>query len=174
MIKKCLFPEAAHICALNTCSLISQSGQLPGSHTAQGPGSGCVWSAPVQTVGPDHLTAASPFHSRLREQTWGVHLSSPSQPSVGLSLCIICYLYSENYLRDLCRINWLLCRAVSVCVFEFSHSMSLQKTGWFWESSITPHSTTLSWHVAPCIIKLAMYLAVFCHGHTLVFWSGRK
>lgn len=59
--------EAANTWALNTCFLISQSGQLPGSHTAQGPGSGCVWSPLVQTMGPDHIAKPPPLHNRRRE-----------------------------------------------------------------------------------------------------------
>lgn len=53
--------------ALNTCCLISQSGQLPGPYAAQGPGSGCVWSSPVQTVGPDHIAKPPPLHDRHGE-----------------------------------------------------------------------------------------------------------
>lgn len=55
--------------ALNTCSLISQPSQLPGPYAAQGPGSGCVWSALVQTVGPAHIAKPPPLHNRLPEQT---------------------------------------------------------------------------------------------------------
>lgn len=59
--------EAGNMWALNTCCLISQSGQLPGPYAAQGPGSGCVWSALVQTMGPDHITKPPPLHNRHRE-----------------------------------------------------------------------------------------------------------
>lgn len=55
--------------ALNTCCLISQSGQLPGSYTTQGPGGGCVWSALVQTMGPGLNAKPPPLHNRLPEQT---------------------------------------------------------------------------------------------------------
>lgn len=57
------------MCTPNSCCLISQSGQLPGSHTAQGPRSGRVRSPPVQTVGAHHLTRPPPLHNQHAEQT---------------------------------------------------------------------------------------------------------
>lgn len=59
--------EAGNMWALNTYRLISQSGQLPGPYAAQGPCSGCVWSALVQTMGPDHIPEPPPLHNKHRE-----------------------------------------------------------------------------------------------------------
>lgn len=55
--------------APNTCCLISQSSQLPGSHAAQGPRSGRVWSPPVQAVGAHRVTQPPPLHHRHTQQT---------------------------------------------------------------------------------------------------------
>lgn len=52
--------------------------------------------------------------------------------------------------------------------------LHLQRTGWYWESSITLRCTTLSWHVVLYIIKWATYWGASCHGRTLLSWSGRK
>lgn len=61
--------EAGNTRALNTkYCLVSQSGQLPGSYAAQGPCSGRVWSASVQTVGPDRVSKPPPLHNRHGEQ----------------------------------------------------------------------------------------------------------
>lgn len=61
--------EAANMRTPNTCCLISQSGQLPGSHAAQGPRGGRVRSPPVQTVGAPHVTRPPPLHNQHTEQT---------------------------------------------------------------------------------------------------------
>lgn len=73
------------------------------------------------------------------------------------------------------RTSWVKVFGAMVHWGLASHTcLYLQRTGWFWDCSTTPRYTTLSWHVALYIIKLAMYLAASCHGHTLVSWCGRR